>query len=193
MTNRHSNDSIYRSLEHTNISSSSTTTMSDVTNCIDLSHLRMTDHDLQGVIKSLSTKQSMQYDDITSIDLSNNALTDASVRDLLILFKNLRLLNLSNSGIAPSNMTCISASISIIWFDEPIDDEDTHSDDSFDFMDDDDEEDDDVDSSNLTVPVFKDEESHNSESEIDDFMDFEDTIEHENSLSIEYSLNLHAV
>lgn len=163
--------------------------MSDAVNCVDLSHLNMTDHDLERIIQSFAKKASNQFDGITSVNLSNNMLTNnKNIRDLLILFKNVRVVNLSNSGLAPSNN--MSTSASVIWFDNAIDDEEEsglHSDDSFDFMDDDDEESDDENVVDSDSNVIAEEED-----EIDDdfFMDFDDT-DHENSLQIEYSLNLH--
>lgn len=188
---------ICNALEYTDLSA-----MSDAMNCIDLSHHNLNNQDLLSIIKVIQNKHSNNFDGITSINLSNNIFTSNAVIDELFIlfgqkFKNLNMLNLSNSGIAPTmynddKLKSLNLSATITWF-EYDDEEDSaiHSDDSFDFMDDDDSDDDDE--SDSVDPILQ---IQDDEDDIDDFIvddhRFYDDIVHENRLQIEYSLNLNA-
>merc|ERR1711971_1307529 len=180
-------------LEHTNLS------MSDTLNCIDLSHHDLNDEALHSIMMTLQNRAYNDFDGITSIDLSNNALgnTDPNIIDELFSligqkFNNLKSLNLSNSGIRPSiyndeKLESLNLFASITWFEYS---DDNDEEDSFDFMDDDDSDDEDDDESIISMQSEEDFDAFIMDDDDNEDSSFYDDMDHETTLEIAYSLNL---
>merc|ERR1719384_338049 len=106
--------------------------------CIDLSHQQLNDESVLSIIQN--NVDNDYFDGITSINLSNNLLSNQNDALFILFgqkFKNLQSINLTNSGISPSIYNddrlkkLFNLFATITWY-EPVDDDLTIDDDSFD-------------------------------------------------------------